>query len=288
MSRLDFTPLTGNTPHVRHELIVSVYLSPFRVEHVETPEHGEQPNYRDGINPGDFSQQEIEFMVQDLLNYRNESERHRFRVWRSTQWRRFKRDLKRQVERIWNVLWARPVDGNENLWMQYLFSTKPGTENLNVIPPLKLALNLKIVDLPSEADLRILCLNTTRSYRSFSTLSWNKDSKIAVLDRDDVRIERFRGEFGRHRHLVAAHEIGHYLGFNHVAARIDGNPYPAPEGTQLNDNAEYGTTRRQERNVMGIGTRVEPWNAAPWLNHIHRHFSGPGKPKFVAYVQNHH
>ena len=288
MSRMDFSPLAGNTPHVRHELLVRVLLSPFRIENVARPKDGELPNYRDGIIPGHFSEKDINLLVKDLIDYRNESRHNRFRVWRSTQWRRFKIDFKRQVERIWNVLWARPVDGNEDLWMQYLIATTPKAKNLIVIPPLKLALNLKIVDLPSEADLKILCLNTTRFFRSWSFFSWEAGGNIAMLDRNDVHMERPADRYGSRRFLAAAHEIGHYLGFHHVAANIPGNPHPAPKGTKTNNDAEYGTTGRQRRNVMGDGARVEPWNAAPWLNHIHRHFSGPEKPHFEAYVQNRH
>ncbi len=281
-SRMDFSPLSGNPPHVKHELVVRVFLSPFRVEHVETPEHGEQPNYKDGIIPGHFKEHEIHYILGLLEEYHKDSNNNRLQKWPDSKWIQFRSILKLKVEQIWNVLWARPSEGMENVWMRYLAATK-GYKS-NVVPSLKLDLNLKLVNLPSEADVRILCLNTTTRFRSRMSLSWVQGGSFGILDWYDIYTYEYEGNI---INCDAAHEFGHYLGFSHVAANIEGNPYPAI-GAKPGDTEEYGITEHQRGNVMGMGTRVEPWNAAPWLNHIYRHFSGPEKPKFVAYVQNHH
>jgi hypothetical protein len=190
--------------------------------------------------------------------------------WDGPSWQSWRRDLKRTVERGWsNRLWLEPAS-------QWVTGRDGRPINSPVAPSIRLRLHIDC-DVPRSAAHVII-----RSYRLPAAVA-GQPTPFARSNMEAPFVESSRrcslqgnDTFGKMDSLdvqprasgqiPAVHEFGHYIGLSHVNAAAVPN---AP-----NSSIAYGAGARQRGDIMGAGTRIEPWHAYPWCRQLRRHLGG--------------
>lgn len=159
--------------------------------------------------------------------------------------------------RDWALRFKRTVEAH---WSGHLFLVPrqtPGTRGSYGLAPIRCLLELQFVARAdrSHLNLAIYRLHPSESYfRSSMRIGGYCKRAISdgTLDHRDIDPR----PDGLHQ-VPAVHELGHYLGLDHVAAGTS-TPYGAP-GTWQNSD------------IMGAGMRLEAWHAWPWLHRLRLH-----------------
>ena len=89
------------------------------------------------------------------------------------------------------------------------------------------------------------------------------------------------------------HEVGHLLGLPHVG--VDGPIgigwakclINVAVGGSTNDSVCYGASPEEKRDIMGSGSIIRAWHAAPWQEAIGK-FSGLAKNMWRAETRRHY
>jgi hypothetical protein len=171
--------------------------------------------------------------------------------------------------RLNNKLWLVPSDD---------WGVRLATPETDYRPNIKCGLRIHPVGAGDRYHLRLDCYRVTPNFCPLTPAA----AATAAIYRSYMQ-----GNYGRivnvdawscathgtetHRQEVAAHEFGHFLGYDHVG--VGGALCPTPG----NGLACYGTTPYQRDDLMGWGDRVEEWHAFPWVGRLTRHliFSVP-------------
>ncbi len=191
--------------------------------------------------------------------------------WDAASWQDWVTNLPREVNRAWsNRLWLEP----NRAWRTNVRDQRIDGPTANSI---RLRLSIDCTVPRSAAHVVI------RSYRLPEPSDENRQpfwrSNMEGPFSDSSRRCSLRGgeTFGNmdNRDLIpkplgqlaAVHEFGHYIGLHYVNA----------EACRSDPNSEdaYGVTDHQRNDMMGHGTRIEPWHAFPWCQRLRRHLGGP-------------
>ncbi len=190
-----------------------------------------------------------------------------FENWPDDEWRQFKSQFKPTIENAFNdKLWLTP----DRFWGADFPYNRSPTHRPNV----RCCLTIQPVATASEAHLRISCVHTVHTlsftqgafggfrsnmmvsdWRSHLARALGLQQTDGLLNQDDLRAAR---TVVAPSQTTAVHELGHYLGLNHVNGLT-------------NDLIGYGANRHQQDDLMGGGNRVENWHAFPWTKRIANH-----------------
>src|SRR5512135_1519389 len=177
--------------------------------------------------------------------------------WPDDAWRQFRREFCDQVtgffaERFWLV----PPRGYAGLdWPDGRPTHRPNV---------KCGLTLRVHERPEHARIGVDCVYPVPGQSMRSSMSAGAHS--GELDADDTGFQDAQPVAGEvETQATVLHEIGHLLGLSHVN-RDSAASCPI-------DNAVgcYGVTAWQRGDLMGWGSRVEPWHSWPWRNRIRYH-----------------
>jgi len=167
------------------------------------------------------------------------------------RWEPFRQAFERSVESVWNNrLWLIP----DLLW---------GPHCRAAIPNVKCSLDIQLLGSASGAHLTINCYCPLRGMAPFRSYmgrpanplnQWyrNRFDPMGRVVVEDATAPPGGGQ------VVAAHEIGHWLGLSHVVC-----------GT--NDSRCYGVTPGQRNDLMGAGNQINGWHAGPWAERLAHH-----------------
>ncbi len=179
--------------------------------------------------------------------------------WSPQEWERWKRRFKEVVEFGWNnKLWLVPIEPPSIVWRGARY------------PNIRCQLTIGFVSRPDHAHMNCTVVRLrddmtfSRSEMRMDTFGGrlqsifdSEDGYLDHLDLDARKDPMARGQ------IPAVHEMGHYLGLDHVnakAARRDPDKYDG-----------YGRGY-QKSDVMGRGMRFDAWHAYPWIRRIKHHF----------------
>jgi len=190
--------------------------------------------------------------------------------WDAASWQNWRDDLTRETNQGWS----------DKLWLEPNAQWETNRDGQTIGSPAVRSIRLRLridCNIPRRAGHVII-----RSYRlpaptdgqtapfarsnmqtpyiePHRRCSLRGDDTIGNMDSRDT-IPKSSGQ------IAAVHEFGHYIGLSHVnAAAVPSAP---------NSTAAYGVGTWQRGDMMGAGTRIEPWHAYPWCQRLRRHLGG--------------
>lgn len=142
---------------------------------------------------------------------------------------------------------------------------------------------LKLVNSAGAAHHSIQCVRLDSAVPFFRSHSGLYDH------RDIVPVPQAHGS----KKKTHVHEVGHLLGLPHVG--VDGPIgigwakclINVAVGGSTNDSVCYGASPEEKRDIMGSGSVIRPWHAAPWQEAIGK-FSGLAKNMWRAETRRHY
>ncbi len=218
---------------------------------------------RDGYRYGSANFDENDKQTSDNI--------HAIRSWKKDEFRAFETDFKLAAERGWNnqiILLPPDADAPAGLsdddYRQLIL--RPGLA-AHVACSLEIQIVRSGTGIVPRAiiDVARLLFDDDDTARSHHFMITNKDVKFSTNYFKNIAFKQ----------VVAAHEVGHWLGpdaydadgsFQHVdyaAARARNLPVNADE--------EYGTTATRSMSIMGRGCVANDYDATPWLARIKEH-----------------
>lgn len=142
---------------------------------------------------------------------------------------------------------------------------------------------LKIVNSAATAHHTIRCV------RLHSTVPFFR-SNAGLYDHRDIKAVPQAHGSDKKTHV---HEVGHLLGLPHVSV---GGPIGigwakclvnVATGGSSNDEVCYGVTPEEQRDVMGSGSAIRAWHAAPWQEAAGK-FSGLAKNQWKPEIKRYY
>ncbi len=175
--------------------------------------------------------------------------------WSSEEWERWKSRFKMVVESNWNnKLWLVPIESRSVVWNGARYPNIRCQLTIELMPqPEHAHMNCTVVRLRDDMEF-------SRSSMRLGGYRVNVDKKAdGYLDHKDLDP---RDDSAARGQIPVVHEVGHYLGLDHVnaaAARRNPDQYDG-----------YGKGY-QGSDVMGGGMRFDRWHASPWIHRIKLH-----------------
>lgn len=169
--------------------------------------------------------------------------------WTNSEWSNFIRSFRSKCINSWsNKLWLTPTHDR-------LVRTVGAARDMTVRPNIACLLDVRIVTSGSQLTCRVV-----RPSVDFSRSSMNRRRQLGHLDIYDVK-PKPSGQ------IPVAHELGHYLGYDHVGGRGNGDDNYCTSAT----NPSVVCNPHSAGDIMGSGMRVEEWHARAWQNRVARH-----------------
>lgn len=207
------------------------------------------------------------------IEIEDEGERSQVRLvsWDSSEFQRWKWEFKQVVEENWNnKLWIVP----DRFWGVY--TVPPSTYDAGEFPNVECRLRIHHVSEASHAHLHAVVarLHDDDRFRRSSMIGPDCGGRMASFFRaqgklDDRDLQEKEPVYGQ---IPVVHEMGHYLGLDHVWADRAGM------FDNTNDDEYYGAQGTDDaRDLMGRGMTIRGWHAHFWRrrirDHIHPHHS---------------
>jgi hypothetical protein len=184
--------------------------------------------------------------------------------------------FRREVEKFWSgKFWLLCPDS----FSKYDFHDRSNLYR----PNLWCRFRLKLVDSSATAHHSIAVVRLDSSETFFRSHS-------ELYDDHDIDPQPQAHGSSKMTHL---HEVGHLLGLPHVG--VGGTPslgsmlcsLNVAVGGTTNDDACYGLTDDEKRDVMGSGHEVHAWHAKPWQEAAEM-FSGVGQSQWLAELKRYY
>lgn len=171
-------------------------------------------------------------------------------------------EYKQKVEHGWhNKLWLVP----SGLWEGAI--SDPENTNVMLVPAVRCCLRIILVNGDPHVNCDVAYLASSRNHRtSTAPLPYMGNRIIHALN-----IDCFSGGPNRLKadnldltpkpvtgQIAALHEMGHYLGLNHV---------------NMGGENEYGDNEFQRDSLMGAGMDIRSAHAWPWKNRLRHHLT---------------
>jgi hypothetical protein len=195
------------------------------------------------------------------------------RSWTEAEFNEFKIKFKRMVELSWNnQLILLPPDtqtADDGLSDQdYMTFVSSPQIPAHVECALEVELMPSLHPGQNQIEVARLAKRENHAFRSFRFLITNED-----IEFHSNRHSRWPGL--TFNHVVAAHEVGHWLGApdreNRLFPHIDDQYCSTIPEDQRDEDCEYGHVAGKRQGLMGDGDLATEYEAKPWLYRIQLH-----------------